>query len=465
LELARNDTSSKTLQRLTDLGCILLSYRAALSMARWLSTKGLFFFPPEPLWRLEYSIFLLLALLCWTAVSSYTEIYISHRAERLDFAASKLLRTLLLWAIVTTGSVFFLKLRDVSRQFTLYVVFGSGILISLRTWIEMIVLRRMYRFGYSWRTAIVIGEKTRCARVVQLLTDSYPMGYRVIAVPQDETDIGRNDLSAANLPEAEDAFIVPGTPKSEQLALRLLKEGKSVHIIPELLDARLFRQALGDIAGIPMISLLSGSLTAVQATAKRIADLLGSFVLLIVLAPLFATIAFLIRLSSPGPVLFGQKRLGKGGKLFTVYKFRTMLPNAEAILKDKPELYRLYVANNYKLPNGQDPRITKIGRVLRTTSLDELPQLLNVLKGDMSLVGPRPVVPDEVENYGDYASLFLSAKPGMTGHWQVNGRSEVAEYSKRVELDLEYIRDRSLAKDFEILLRTVPSVLRRKGAH
>ena len=464
MELARNDTGSKAFQRVIDLGCILLSYRAALSVARWLSAKGLFFYPPEPLWRLEYSILLVLALLCWTAVSSYTEIYVSHRAERLDFAASKLLRTLLLWAIVTTGCVFFLKLRDVSRQFTLYVVFGSGMLITLHKWIEMIVLRRMYRFGYGWRTAIVIGEKTRCARVVQLLTDSYPMGYRVIAVPHDEADIG-DSLSAGDLPEAEDAFIVPGTPKSEQLALRLLKEGKSVHIIPELLDARLFRQALGDIAGIPMISLLSGSLTVVQATGKRIADLLGSFVLLVVLAPVLAVIACLIRLSSPGPVLFGQKRIGQGGKLFTVYKFRTMVPNAEAILRSKPELYRQYVANNYKLPEGEDPRITRVGQVLRTTSLDELPQLLNVLKGDMSLVGPRPVVPDEVENYGDYASLFLSAKPGMTGHWQVNGRSEVAEYSKRVELDLEYIRDRSLAKDFEILLRTVPSVLRRKGAH
>jgi exopolysaccharide biosynthesis polyprenyl glycosylphosphotransferase len=291
------------------------------------------------------------------------------------------------------------------------------------------------------------------------------MGYRVIAVPLDETGGIGSDLTAEDLPEAEDAFIIPGTPRSEHLALRFLKEGKSVHIIPELLDARLFRQALGDIAGMPVISLLSGSLSTMQATAKRTADLIGSFILLIVLAPLFAVIACIIRLNSPGPVLFGQKRLGKNSKLFTVYKFRTMLPNAEAILRSKPELYRRYVANNYKLPKGEDPRITRFGQFLRTTSLDELPQLINVLKGDMSLVGPRPVVPDEVQNYGDYASLFLSAKPGMTGHWQVNGRSEVAEYSKRVELDLEYIRDRSLSKDFEILLRTVPSVLRRKGAH
>jgi len=108
--------------------------------------------------------------------------------------------------------------------------------------------------------------------------------------------------------------------------------------------------------------------------------------------------------------------------------------------------------------------VTRIGYFLRTTSLDELPQLLNVLKGDMSL-GPRPVVPTEVEKYGDAAALFLSVKPGMTGHWQVSGRSDLQAYEKRVELDLEYIRDQSLAKDFEILLRTVPAILRGKGAH
>jgi exopolysaccharide production protein ExoY len=398
-------------------------------------------------------------------VSTYTEIYNSHRSERLDFAANKLLRTLLLWAIMTTGGVFLLKLRDVSRQFTLYVILGSGVLISLRQLIEMVIRRRMHRFGYNWRTALVIGERASCARVVQLLIDAYPMGYRVVSVPLDGATKEEDALITENLPEAEDAFIIPGTPRSEHLALRLLKEGKSVHIIPELLDARLFRQALGDIAGIPVLSLLSGSESVTQAAAKRAADFIGSIVLLILLSPIFAVVACVLKLTSPGPVLFGQKRVGRIGKLFTMYKFRTMVPDAEKILKSKPELYARYIANNYKLPKNEDPRITRFGQMLRSTSLDELPQLLNVVKGDMSLVGPRPVVPAEVDNYGDYASLFLSAKPGMTGHWQVSGRSEVADYSKRVELDLEYIRDRSLAKDFEILLRTVPSVLRRKGAH
>ena len=127
-------------------------------------------------------------------------------------------------------------------------------------------------------------------------------------------------------------------------------------------------------------------------------------------------------------------------------------------------MYDKFVKNDFKLPKGEDPRIAPLGRFLRASSLDELPQLFNVLIGEMSLVGPRPVEPPQAVQYGDLATLFMSAKPGMTGHWQVSGRSEI-EDRKRVELDLEYIRDQSLGKDLEILIRTVPAVLRRKGAH
>jgi len=187
--------------------------------------------------------------------------------------------------------------------------------------------------------------------------------------------------------------------------------------------------------------------------------------LVLLLSPVMLLVALIVKVTSGGPVLFTQHRLGKHGKPFMVYKFRTMRRDAEDILKSTPGLYEKYKANNFKLPKREDPRITRIGAFLRASSLDELPQLINVLKGDMSLVGPRPIVPAEVEMYRDYATLFLSAKPGMTGHWQVSGRSVIQEYDKRVELDLEYIRDQSFGKDIEILLRTVPSVLMRKGAH
>jgi exopolysaccharide production protein ExoY len=164
-------------------------------------------------------------------------------------------------------------------------------------------------------------------------------------------------------------------------------------------------------------------------------------------------------------VFFYQKRLGKAGNPFTLIKFRTMRCDAEHQLARSPELYQKYLNNNYKLPAKEDPRLTSIGGFLRALSIDELPQIINVLKGEMSLVGPRPILAAEIEKYGDCASLFLSVKPGMTGNWQISGRSEIKEYEQRVELDLEYIRDQSMRTDFEILLRTVPVVLKRTGAH
>jgi exopolysaccharide production protein ExoY len=214
-----------------------------------------------------------------------------------------------------------------------------------------------------------------------------------------------------------------------------------------------------------VLSVSKGELSQVQAAVKRATDFVLSALLLIVLSPLMGLLALAVKLTSAGPVLFRQKRLGFEGRPFTLLKLRTMRVDAEQMLRDTPALYEKYLQNNFKLPNGEDPRLTPIGKFLRATSLDELPQLLNVLIGEMSLVGPRPIVPNEAVEYGDSAMLFMSAKPGMTGHWQVSGRSEIAEYRQRVELDLEYIRDQSLGKDLEILLRTVPAVLRRKGAN
>ncbi len=185
---------------------------------------------------------------------------------------------------------------------------------------------------------------------------------------------------------------------------------------------------------------------------------------LILLAPLGLLIAAAIKHDSPGSAIFRQKRLGLGGRPFWVYKFRSMRPEAEKVLEADPFLYRRYVENDYKLPVDEDPRITRTGRFLRRTSLDELPQLVNVLKGDMSLVGPRPVVPDEIEHYGPDARVFLAVKPGLTGHWQINGRSDVG-YPERAELDIDYITNWTLGEDLRILAGTFRAVLSRQGAH
>lgn len=197
---------------------------------------------------------------------------------------------------------------------------------------------------------------------------------------------------------------------------------------------------------------------------KRAIDVPLGLLLFVFAAPLMLIIALAVRLSSPGPVLFRQPRLGRNGRTFLCCKFRSMRVDAELVLRRTPGAYARYVANGYKLPEGEDPRITRVGRFLRRTSLDELPQLFNVVRGEMSLVGPRPIVPEEVSVYGPHAADFLSALPGITGRWQVSGRSKVG-YPERAGIELDYVYQWSLAEDVRILLRTLPAVLRREGAH
>lgn len=198
---------------------------------------------------------------------------------------------------------------------------------------------------------------------------------------------------------------------------------------------------------------------------KRVMDLSGAIVGLIIFSPIFLLISILYMTGdNKGPIFFKQIRMGKNGKEFNIYKFRSMIVNAEEKLRNNEVLYKKYIDNNYKLEPSEDPRITKVGQFLRKTSLDELPQFLNVLKGDMSLVGPRPVVQEELVEYGERKGEFLSVKPGLTGYWQVSGRSDVG-YPERVDLELYYAYNASLWLDIKILLLTVKNVVVGKGAY
>ncbi|MFJ8455928.1 sugar transferase [Bacillus paramycoides] len=198
---------------------------------------------------------------------------------------------------------------------------------------------------------------------------------------------------------------------------------------------------------------------------KRVLDIIGAIIGLVIFSPFFIVIPILFLIGeNKGPIFFKQVRIGEKGKEFRIYKFRTMIVNAEEKLKKNKELYRKYLENNYKLEPHEDPRITKLGRFLRKTSLDEIPQFLNVLKGDMSLVGPRPVVVEELEEYQEKVHEFLSVKPGVTGYWQVSGRSNVG-YPERVDLELYYVYNASFWFDIKILLLTVKNVLLSKGAY
>ncbi|HEX7119988.1 MAG TPA: exopolysaccharide biosynthesis polyprenyl glycosylphosphotransferase [Longimicrobiales bacterium] len=215
-------------------------------------------------------------------------------------------------------------------------------------------------------------------------------------------------------------------------------------------------------SGQPVIECRPARLTLPRMALKRAMDVAFAAVALLLISPLLAMIAVAIRLDSAGPVLFGQLRVGVGGKPFRMWKFRTMVPDADRM---KPALAYLNESGDPRLFKiSHDPRVTRVGRWLRRTSLDELPQLINVLRGEMSLVGPRPFFPEDVKHYEPHHLERLTVLPGITGLWQVSGRSDVRDFEAVVNLDREYIRRWSLLLDLRILARTIPAVLRRDGA-
>lgn len=194
---------------------------------------------------------------------------------------------------------------------------------------------------------------------------------------------------------------------------------------------------------------------------KRFSDIICSAIAIILLSPFFIIITIAIKATSKGPVIFVHKRVGKGGKEIGIYKFRSMVMNAEKLIENFTPEQKEEFQKNFKLEN--DPRITKIGKFLRKTSLDELPQFFNVLKGDLSIVGPRPVIEAETKIYGKYKDMLLSVKPGLTGFWAANGRSDTS-YKRRSAMEIYYVKNRSLLFDIKIILKTAVSVFKGDGA-
>ncbi len=241
-------------------------------------------------------------------------------------------------------------------------------------------------------------------------------------------------------------------------------EGVEVWLLADFFQTRLSQTTVDELAGHPVLVFRTGPEASWQALVKTGVDFAGSLTLLLLLivVPVIPILALLVRLSSPGPVFFRQQRAGLNGRPFTMLKFRTMVSNAEQL---KQELERLNEMSGPVFKVTNDPRITPIGRFLRKYSLDELPQLINVLRGEMSLVGPRPLPVDEVRRFDDPAHRRrLSVRPGLTCLWQVSGRNQVTDFKEWVRLDLEYIDNWSLWLDFKILARTVPAVFAGTGA-
>jgi len=473
---ALHPSPAHTASSVLDHACVAAGFAAACAVASVLGRLGLFVWPGRAAsdvagWPRPYVALLATGVVLWTAASTYTGVYQPTEGGP-PGSFARLWRTMALWAAATTAAIFFLKLQLVSRQFSLTFFTISAILITLRGLAEAAVANRSDGPA-AHRRAVVVGSCPERHALAEILVRSgrfRPDGVGELG-PEDFGTIACDpppDGGAGATAARRDAFVLTAGLEGraiEKAVLGLLRHRWRVHLVPALVDARLFRYSLGEFCGAPMIRLEAGRLAPAEAALKRALDVAGAAVGMVALFPVLVIIAAAIKISSPGPALFRQPRVGRDGVEFRMYKFRSMRTDAEQILARTPELRAAYLANNFKVPKDADFRVTRFGRLLRATSLDELPQLWNVLRGEMSLVGPRPVVADEVARYGDFAALLLSVKPGMTGHWQTSGRSQVAEYSGRVLLDMEYIRDQSLRSDVEILIRTVGKVARREGSY
>jgi exopolysaccharide biosynthesis polyprenyl glycosylphosphotransferase len=235
----------------------------------------------------------------------------------------------------------------------------------------------------------------------------------------------------------------------------------SIKIVPEIFNLVTSTVEIGSINALPVVSLVKTPMRGLGFFLKRCMDMFGSIILLILCVPVFALVALAIKLDSKGPVFYRQKRIGKNGRAFQMFKFRSMVANADEILESLESRNEVQ-GPAFKIKN--DPRITRVGRILRKYSIDELPQLINVLKGDMSLVGPRPPLPFEVEKYGDWEWRRLDVLPGITGLWQVSGRSDLS-FQQWVKLDIYYIENWSIGLDIKILLKTIPCVIKGEGAY
>jgi exopolysaccharide biosynthesis polyprenyl glycosylphosphotransferase len=264
----------------------------------------------------------------------------------------------------------------------------------------------------------------------------------------------------------DEVFIALSMEKYSHLVKPIVQlceeQGIIVRLQSELFKLRVARWQLDELNGLPIFTIRSGPPEGWQLMAKRLIDVWGSIALLLLLTPLLFVVALLIKLDSPGPVLFKQERVGLNKRRFRLIKFRTMADGAE---KGQATLETLNEADGPVFKIKKDPRVTNIGRFLRRYSLDELPQLFNVLKGEMSLVGPRPLPVRDIERIDlQWHKRRLSMKPGLTCFWQVSGRSDIS-FDHWVRMDLQYIDNWSLALDLKILLKTIPAVLRGSGAY
>ncbi|MCC6191186.1 MAG: sugar transferase [Anaerolineales bacterium] len=341
----------------------------------------------------------------------------------------------------------------------------------LRRTIEANLRRR----GVGVERALIVGAGELGRMVVRNLVARPELGYRVVGFVDDDLskgDLGRfkalgglESISGVLKSERVDEVIITLPWMYHRTIMGIVRTCESLgvvaRVVPDVFQLSLSRVDLDDLGGIPVMGLKETRLPRAARLLKRALDVVLAVAGLVALAPFWLVAALAIRLDSPGPALFRQRRVGEGGRFFEIYKFRSMLVGAE---EQQADLKTQNEASGPLFKIKADPRLTRLGRLLRRSSLDELPQLINVLRGEMSLVGPRPGLPSEVAEYEAWHRQRLEVPPGITGLWQVSGRSDVT-FDEMCLLDIFYIENWSLALDLVIMLRTIPHVLFADGAY
>lgn len=425
----------------------------------------------------DYLVVLFLVVPAWCLILQFNGMYRSMRARHLHeliWIISKSLFSL----VLTFGAIVFLfKLQNVSRLFLILFAALGFVFILVEKIILYATMHFLRRRGHGLRSLLIVGTGNRTLNVIEKLKSHPEWGFQIIGAIDDEPGrgverVGDVDIigSLSDLPDIlhqqavdEVIFVVPRSRLShiEDSIYACETEGVKATVAVDLFDLKIAQSKPSEIEDIPLISFETTVAKEWELFIKRVFDFVLSGLGIVVLIPLFLITAVLIKLTSRGPVFYKQQRLGLSGRRFVLYKFRTMRMGSE---NDLAGVNVNHEMDDPKFKKKKLQHITRLGRFLRKFSIDELPQLFNVFLGHMSLVGPRPSVPDEVKQYKPWQRRRLSMRPGITCLWQVSGRNKIP-FEDWMKLDLEYLDNWSLWLDFKILVKTIPVVIFGIGAY
>lgn len=425
----------------------------------------------------RYLWLIYVVMVLWPILLNINGIYPTTRLRTIKRATGIVVKSSLQGLFIVLAFLFIFKLQIVSR---LIMVGFSAIVTCLLILKENLVMWRLQalrRSGANIRNVLMVGTVDSVRDIVETIEKNSFLGLKIIGilVPQEETQEGQawghkildslDNIEKVLHDNPIDQVIITIDRKDykgvENVIFHCEEEGVEIWITATLFNMKIASLDADELFGMPIFVFRTGPKFSWQIFVKGIFDLAGGLVLSILSLPIIAVAALFIKLTSPGLVLFKHKRCSLQGRRFTLYKLRTMYAGAEKMQKDL-EAKNIMKGPIFKLDD--DPRITPVGRFLRKMSIDEMPQFWNVLKGDMSLIGPRPPLPSEVKYYKGWQRRRLSMKPGITGLWQISGRSSITDFDKLASLDLRYIDNWSLWLDLKIFFKTIWVVLSMKGA-